>query len=115
MPGDHGDLDVHAIDWIGPDEGMAYRALTRSMAERGPEERCRYRVDTVLGMFAAVRDGAGLAVRPYSISSSSSVRRATFSAMTGSRPPRRMEFPAYSVRWSIGGGSSQSSSAIWPL
>lgn len=28
------------------------------------DAHCRYRVDTVLGMFAAARDGAGLAVLP---------------------------------------------------
>lgn len=53
-----------ASEWIGPDEGMAYRALGRWMTEQGLDERCRYRVDTVLGMLAAVRDGAGRAVLP---------------------------------------------------
>jgi DNA-binding transcriptional LysR family regulator len=61
---DGGAIDIHAEEWIGPDEGMAYTSLERWMADQGLEARCRYRVDTLFGMFAAVRDGAGLAVLP---------------------------------------------------
>jgi len=56
--------DLRAVDWVGPDEAMAYRALDRWMAEEGLDERCRYRVDSLFGMLAAARDGAGLAVLP---------------------------------------------------
>lgn len=34
------------------------------MAARGLDERCRYRVDTLMGMLAAARDGIGLAALP---------------------------------------------------
>lgn len=61
---DGGALDVRAAEWVGPDERMAYRALERWMADQGVDERCRYRVDTIFGMLAAARDGAGLAVLP---------------------------------------------------
>ncbi|RDD61096.1 LysR family transcriptional regulator [Ferruginivarius sediminum] len=63
-PADGGEIDIHAKEWIGPDEGMAYASLERWMADQGLDARCRYRVDTLFGMFAAVRDGAGLAVLP---------------------------------------------------
>ncbi len=56
--------DIRAIDWVGPDERMTYRALDRWMAAQGLDARCRYRVDSVMGMLAAVRDGSGLAVLP---------------------------------------------------
>lgn len=59
-----GALDLDAVDWVGPDERMAYRPLDSWMAAHGFDERCRYQVDTVMGMLAAVRDGMGLAVLP---------------------------------------------------
>lgn len=52
------------IDWVGPDERMAYRPLDAWMASKGADGRCRYRTDTLLGMRAAVRDGIGAAVLP---------------------------------------------------
>lgn len=55
--------DLHA-DWIGPDESMAYRVLDAWMETEGLNDRCRYRVDTTLGMLAAARAGLGLAVLP---------------------------------------------------
>lgn len=58
------DADVHAADWIGPDESMAYRALDAWMAEEGLNDRCRFRVDSTLGMLAAAKAGSGLAVLP---------------------------------------------------
>lgn len=51
-------------DWVGPDANMAYRPLEAWMAMQGHDARCRYRVDTMLGMHAAVRDGLGMAVLP---------------------------------------------------
>ncbi|WP_227370261.1 LysR family transcriptional regulator [Halomonas sp. M20] len=56
--------DSNAEDWVGPDERMAYRALESWMVEQGHDEHCHYRVDTLLGMLAAVRDGIGRAVLP---------------------------------------------------
>ncbi|WGF87432.1 LysR family transcriptional regulator [Marinivivus vitaminiproducens] len=50
--------------WIGGDERMNYRALEDWMTSHGHDERCRYRVDTVLGMLEAARCGIGLAVLP---------------------------------------------------
>lgn len=64
VPKHGGEFDIHAAEWVGPDERMAYRMLDRWMADQGLDAHCRYRVDTVFGMYAAVRDGAGLAVLP---------------------------------------------------
>jgi len=52
------------LDWIGPDDRMGYRVLEDWMAAHGLTELCRCRVDSVLGMVAAARDGMGLAVLP---------------------------------------------------
>jgi len=60
----HTELDPQRAEWVGPDESMAYQALERWMREQGLDERCRYRVNSVLGMRAAVRAGTGLAVLP---------------------------------------------------
>jgi DNA-binding transcriptional LysR family regulator len=57
-------LALQEADWIGPDDAMAYRALERWMAAEGHDRRCRYRLDSVLGMAAAAGEGAGLAVLP---------------------------------------------------
>lgn len=57
-------LDFRTMDWLGPDERMAYRPLEQWMAAHELDDQCQYRVDTVLGMFAAVCDGTGLAVLP---------------------------------------------------
>lgn len=51
-------------DWIGPDERMFYRELEQWMAANDLDRLCRYRVDTVMGMIAAVRNGLGLAALP---------------------------------------------------
>ncbi len=56
--------DIPGADWIGPDEGMAYRGLERWMAARGLDTRCRCRVDSLFGIFALARQGAGLAALP---------------------------------------------------
>jgi DNA-binding transcriptional LysR family regulator len=56
--------DLSAADWVGPDEAMAYRPLERWMAAQGHDAACGLRVDTMLGMAAAVAEGAGLAVLP---------------------------------------------------
>lgn len=64
LPKGRRSVDLRAVDWVGPDEAMAYRALDRWMAEQGLDESCRYRVDSLFGMLAAARDGAGLAVLP---------------------------------------------------
>lgn len=50
--------------WIGPDEHMGNRALEAWMARNGLNESCSYRVDSMLGMQAATRAGAAVAVLP---------------------------------------------------
>ncbi len=64
IPQKNDKIDIYSMAWVGADESMAYRVLDRWMTEQGLVEPVRYRVNTVLGMFAAVRDGAGLAVLP---------------------------------------------------
>lgn len=50
--------------WIGPDESMIYRDLERWMSRHGVLEIANYRINSLMGMFEAVRDGAGMAVLP---------------------------------------------------
>lgn len=57
------DADADA-GWVGPDRHLGYAALEAWMAASEADARCRYRVDTLLGMLAAVRDGLGRAVLP---------------------------------------------------
>ena len=38
--------------------------LEKWMLDEGLDDNCRYRADALFGMFAAARDGAGLAVLP---------------------------------------------------
>lgn len=65
LVGDGGwDMDVRAFDWIGPDDRMGYPALERWLRETGLDELCRYRFNTMLGMYLAAAEGAGLAVLP---------------------------------------------------
>ena len=56
--------DLRGVDWIASDERMAYWQLDQWMAAQKLQERCRYRVDTILGMHSAAREGLGLAVLP---------------------------------------------------
>jgi len=55
-------LDHHR--WIGPDIHMGDKALESWMTQKGLDGYCYYRVDSMLGMQAAVRQGSGLAVLP---------------------------------------------------
>ncbi len=56
--------DLRSLDWVGPDESMAYRELEAWMLEQELSGSVRYRVNSVLNMYSAVRDGAGVAVLP---------------------------------------------------
>ncbi|NRG17115.1 LysR family transcriptional regulator [Rhizobiales bacterium] len=56
--------DGFACGWIGPDERMVYPALRRWFTGRNLDKKCQMRLDTILGIHAAVRAGAGLAVLP---------------------------------------------------
>ncbi|MXN65122.1 LysR family transcriptional regulator [Stappia sp. GBMRC 2046] len=68
--------DVFASSgWIGPDERMAYPALHRWFSDQGLDERCHLRVDTILGIHAAARAGAGVAVLPCYLADDDSVLR----------------------------------------
>lgn len=58
-PAERGDLE-----WVGPDERMSYVALEAWMQRHGLDGRCRYRVDSLDGIRAGVRDGLGVAVLP---------------------------------------------------
>ncbi|WP_148252948.1 LysR family transcriptional regulator [Aidingimonas lacisalsi] len=58
------DSDTDDIGWIGPDRHLGYAALEAWMKGSGVNDRCHYRVDTMLGMQAAVRDGLGQAILP---------------------------------------------------
>lgn len=43
---------------------MGYRSLEQWMCAQGADARCAYRVDTLLGLLAAAREGLGAAVLP---------------------------------------------------
>ena len=49
-----------AHEWVAPDEALAHLAQAKWMRENIPEVRIAVRVDTLLGMVAAVRNGIGL-------------------------------------------------------
>ncbi len=49
-----------AHDWVAPDEALSHLTQAKWMRENIPEARVAVRVDTLLGMVAAVRNGMGL-------------------------------------------------------
>lgn len=57
-------FDIHDAPWVGPDEAMYYPDLVAWMTAQGLDDRCRFKVDSVVAMQAAVADGHGLAVLP---------------------------------------------------
>lgn len=59
-----GPFDVNSLSWIGPDESMFYNELDTWMREQELTSSIRYRVNSVLCMYSAVRDGVGVAVLP---------------------------------------------------
>ncbi|SDF64317.1 DNA-binding transcriptional regulator, LysR family [Onishia taeanensis] len=56
--------DLTGLDWVGPDAQLGYPALEAWMESQSVASACRYRVDSMLGMLSAVREGAGVAVLP---------------------------------------------------
>ncbi|MDZ5695658.1 LysR family transcriptional regulator [Chelativorans sp. M5D2P16] len=56
--------DIHAHAWVGPDERMQYPALEKWLREAGLLAHSRYRTNTMLGLYLAAKEGAGLAVLP---------------------------------------------------
>lgn len=53
-----------ALPWVGPSRSMPYPELHTWMKRNRCDEACVCRMNTVLGMHAAVRSGVGLAVLP---------------------------------------------------
>jgi DNA-binding transcriptional LysR family regulator len=64
VPNDRDSIDLHAFDWLGPDDAMVYPELEGWMRKQKLEAHCRYRINSVLAMQAAVADGQGIAVLP---------------------------------------------------
>lgn len=66
------------FNWIGPDKHMGDSALETWMTQQGLDGHCHYRVDSMLGMQTAVRNGPELAVLPcYLGDSDAHLRRLT--------------------------------------
>lgn len=53
-----------SIDWIGPDESMAYPEYERWLEQEGLVDLCRTRVNSVYGMLSATRAGLGWSILP---------------------------------------------------
>lgn len=51
-------------DWLGPDVHMGDAALEAWIDSRGYREHCRYRIDSLLGIQVAARQGSGVAALP---------------------------------------------------
>ncbi|WP_020408316.1 LysR family transcriptional regulator [Hahella ganghwensis] len=64
VPDKTDDQEISRLQWIGPDSHMGYPALEKWMEDHSYHDRCRYRVDSLLAMLWAAREGAGLAVLP---------------------------------------------------
>lgn len=57
-------VDLRAFDWLGPGDTMIYPELEAWMGRHKLDTCCRYRINSVLAMHAAVRNGQGIAVLP---------------------------------------------------
>ena len=51
-------------NWLGLDDSVSFPALETWMARHAERSACRFRMDSLLGLRAAVRSGAGQAVLP---------------------------------------------------
>jgi DNA-binding transcriptional LysR family regulator len=58
---DRAAYDWAAHDWIGLDDSLAHLEQARWLAQNVPPERIRMRVDSLLAMVDAARDGMGMA------------------------------------------------------
>lgn len=56
---------LDAYPWVGPDPTMIYPQLHSWMEKHGYDEACVCRLNTTLGMHAAVRAGVGIAALPF--------------------------------------------------
>ena len=69
----HYPLPIHNLStqaWIGPDIHMGDANLEKWMTEGDRGDHCHYRVDSMLGMQGAAREGSGIAVLPCYIGDS---------------------------------------------
>lgn len=69
----HYPMPAHSLSahtWIGPDIHMGDTTLEKWMTEDGRGEHCHYRVDSMLGMQGAAREGSGITVLPCYIGDS---------------------------------------------
>ncbi len=64
LPEDAKQVQFEKCNWIGADEAMIYPELMSWMSRRGLMQLSTYKVDSVLGMFAAACAGQGLCVLP---------------------------------------------------
>ena len=64
MARDEGNFDPLSADWVGPDDSLHYPEMKLWMADRELDTRCRYRVNSVVGMHAAAREGHAVALLP---------------------------------------------------
>lgn len=64
IPTENDAIDLHTFDWLGPGDAMIYPELETWMGKHKLDARCRYRINSVLAMHAAVRNGQGIAVLP---------------------------------------------------
>ncbi len=62
-------INIHEMDWLGPDKAMIYPVLEKWITENNLDKRCRFRINTVLGLHVAAREGLGLAVLPCLLNS----------------------------------------------
>jgi DNA-binding transcriptional LysR family regulator len=60
----HTDTDLCTFDWLGPGDTMIYPELDRWMENHKLDTRCRYRINSVLALHDAVKNGQGVAVLP---------------------------------------------------
>ncbi len=57
-------INISDMNWLGPDKAMIYPALEKWMDERNLDRCCRFRTNSVLGLYSAARERLGLAVLP---------------------------------------------------
>jgi DNA-binding transcriptional LysR family regulator len=51
---------LEEYDWVAPDEGLSHLSQAKWVREHVPEERIAIRLDSLVGMVEAVRDGMGV-------------------------------------------------------
>jgi len=56
--------DLMSEPWLGPDSHMGDLAMEQRVTSKVPGANCRYRLDSVLAIQIATRQGSGVAVLP---------------------------------------------------